>query len=86
MSGYKKPMRADKVALATVKIILTALVVGIAAIVLFYGIKDGWQSVIEWFVSKWACLIAVVLIVAGTASLWILSIFKKAKDLGDEEE
>lgn len=86
MKRYRKPMRADKVALATVRICLTALVVGIAVIVAFFAIRDGWASVFAWFSSKWACLVAIVIIVAATAALWLISVFKKAKELNDEEE
>lgn len=46
---------------------LSFAVVGIAAFVVGYGLKDGWASVLAWFSSKWAVYIYVGIAVYALA-------------------
>ena len=85
MRQYKKPKKADKMALATARTLLTAGLLAVVVMILYYGIVDGWDSVIAWFSSRWACLVGVLLLLAGTAAMWLWSFFKRAKELKDEE-
>lgn len=40
--------------------------VGIASLVLAFGLKDGWASVLAWFTSRWAMYVYVAI------GLWII--------------
>lgn len=85
MKRYRKPKRADKIALATIRILLTVGLLAIMAMVGYYAAVDGWESVLAWFTSRWACLIGVLILLAVTAGLWLWSFFKKMRELHDEE-
>ena len=81
---YKKRIKADKVALVTATTLLTAGLIAVIAMIAYYAIKDGWQSVLDWFSSRWACLVGVIVLIAGVAALYLLSFFRKWKELKDE--
>ena len=56
------------------------LLVGIASLVLAYGLKDGWASVLAWFTSRWAMYIYVGIGIWIIAVLYIVYISKKYED------
>lgn len=35
---------------------------GVTAFVVGYGLKDGWKSVLMWFVSRWAVYVYIAII------------------------
>ena len=65
VSKYKKP----KIFLIAVGI---ALVVGILAFVLAYGLSKGWEEVAWWFGSKYAVLLYVGVGLYGLLLAYIL--------------
>lgn len=56
------------------------LLIGIVSLVLAYAIKDGWESVLAWFTSRWAMYIYVGLGLWIIAVLYIIIISKKYED------
>lgn len=56
------------------------LLIGITSLVLAYGIKDGWDSVLAWFTSRWAMYIYVAIGLWIIAVLYIIIICKKYED------
>lgn len=50
------------------------VVIGIVAIVVGFGISDGWESVLNWFTSRWS--IYVYIAVAFLVFLAAYTIFK----------
>lgn len=84
-SHYKKPKSIKKNIVATIKILVTTAVIAVTAIVMYYGFTDGWQAVADWFSSKYACLIAVIILVAGFLAMWIISLAKTMKKVQDNE-
>lgn len=56
------------------------LLVGIISLILAYGIKDGWASVLAWFTSRWAMYIYVGIGLWIIAVLYIIIIAKKYEE------
>lgn len=52
---------------------------GIACFVVGYGLKDGWESVLAWFTSKWAMWVYVFAGIYGMAALAYF-FYKKNKE------
>ena len=65
----KKLDKATKVAIITT---ISFLLVGIAAMVIGFGIKDGWLSVAKWFVSRWAIYVYIALLLMVFVLLWFI--------------
>jgi len=82
---YKKPKSIKKNVVATVKILVTAATIALCAMVMYYGFTDGWQAVIDWFSSRYACLILIILLIAGVLVMWIISLAKTMKKVQDNE-
>lgn len=82
---YKKPKNIKKNVIATIKILATTLAVALIAIVMYYGCTDGWQAVIDWFSSKYACLFAIIGLIAGVLIMWVISLAKTMKKVQDNE-
>lgn len=84
MSGYKKPKNINRQVASTLRIIVTFGLLAVVAIIVYYGITDGWQSVVNWFTTKWACLVGFAMLIAVTLAWWLMSFIKKMRSLGDE--
>lgn len=51
---------------------LLIIIVGIITFVLAYGLSDGWQAVAEWFVSKYAVMLYIILGCYSLLVLWLI--------------
>lgn len=69
----------------TLKILGTALTIAVLGIVLFCGIANGWDSVARFFKGSYFCMILVLLLILGTAAIWIIYAVKKYKKVNDNE-
>lgn len=58
--------------------------IGIASFIVGYGLKDGWDSVIAWFTSKWAVWVYVFAVVYVFVALGYV-FWKKNKEMIDGE-
>lgn len=85
-SHYKKKSNIPTSVLSTMKIILTVALAAAIVMIGFFVIRDGWKAVIDWFSSSWACMFGLVLLVGATATLWIISIYKKLKVVSEDEK
>lgn len=65
----KKLDKATKIAIIST---ISFLVVGIAALVIGFGIKDGWLSVAQWFVSRWAVYVYIAVVIALFILWWVI--------------
>lgn len=84
---YKgKGFKVNKTALRTAQIVGTALVVAIFSIIIYFIATEGWHAVIEWLTSKWACMFAIIIIVAITIALWLVSVYMQFKKLKEGDE
>ena len=54
--------------------------IGITALIVGYGLTDGWASVLAWFGSRWAIYVYIIIGFIGFLVAWI--IFKSK--MGDE--
>lgn len=82
---YKKPKAGRQALFATLRIVLTAALVAVLGIIIFYVAKDGWESVLHWFVSKYACMILVILLFAATAAMWLWKLVKTMQRLKEDD-
>lgn len=85
MSMYKKPINVQKGFLKTVEILVSAAFLAIVGFLSYYIAKDGIQAVLAWFQGKWFCMVAMILIVAGSVCIWIFEIVKLMKRTGDSD-
>lgn len=56
--------------------------IGIAAFLIGYGLRDGWEAVLAWFTSRWAYIVytgAVVYVVALLCYIHIVKVSKEMK-------
>ena len=83
---YKKPVSINKVAWRTIKILLTALSVALIAIVAFFIIKDGWEKFLQWFVGKWACLGAMIIVFVVTLGVWGYEVIRTIRKVSEDGE
>ena len=60
--------------------------VGIIAFIVGYGLKDGWDSVIAWFSSKWAGWVYAFLIVYALFMVMYFNWKRIAKVLGGKSD
>lgn len=56
------------------------LLVGIAAIVVGFGLANGWESVLAWFGSRWAIYLYILLGLLFFLVLWIIYKAKMEED------
>lgn len=83
---YKKPKDVNKVAINTLKIVLSAAFIAIITICIYYIAVDGWESFIAWFQGKYFCMFAMIFVVAGFIGFWIWRIFKIMKGTSKDEK
>ncbi len=72
MKDKKKKLKLEKATIIAIISTLAFFLVGIAAIVIGYGVKDGWDSVGRWFTSRWAIYIYIVIALLIFALAWFL--------------
>ena len=65
----KKLDKASKIAIIST---ISFVLVGLAAFIIGYGVKDGWQSVLAWFVSRWAIYIYIAIAILVFALIWFV--------------
>ena len=82
---YKKPRRARTTVLATIRIVLTASVVALLGMIFYFAWKDGWEAVFAWFGGKYACAIVIILAVAATIAMWLVSVVKQIRSISEDE-
>ena len=72
MKNKKKIKKLDKASKIAIISTVSFLLVGIAAFVIGYGLKDGWMSVLMWFGSRWAIYIYIAIIILVLALVWFI--------------
>lgn len=46
-------------------------ILGITALVLGFGLTNGWESVLAWFTSRWAIYVYIMLAVVALICIWV---------------
>lgn len=64
----EKQSRNKKVVISTI----IFAILGITAIVVGFGLTDGWASVLAWLVSRWAIYIYIMLALVIFVVVWVL--------------
>ena len=82
---YKKPVSMNQAALKTARILLTVSTGVVITLCIFFIVKDGWQKFLMWFVGKWACLGAMIVIFAATLALWVWWTIETIKKVTEDE-
>ena len=72
MKNKKKEKKLDKA--SKIAIITTALFfgIGLAALAIGFGIKDGWWAVLSWFWSRWAIYVYIALAILIFILIWAI--------------
>ncbi len=83
---YRKPLKVNKIALRTCQILFSAMFIALAGIIIYYGATRGWQALGEWFKSQWACMIAVILVIAATIAIWLYTLYKFIQKVGGKDD
>ncbi len=84
-SQYKKPKDIKESTLKVVKLLVTFVLIAVIVMVAIFIGLNGFQAVLNWFVSKWACLVVVILLLVVTATWWILDMAKNLKKVAEDE-
>ena len=82
----KKNGSISKTVMSTIKILLTVALLAVIIMITYYVATEGWEAVIAWFKSSWACMFALVLLTGAVLALWIISIYRKIKAVREDEE
>lgn len=83
---YKKQSNISKSVIATIRILLTVALVASIIMIGFFVIRDGWEAVIAWFGSSWACMFFLIILFGACAAMWIIAIYKKLKVVSENEK
>ena len=82
---YKKPKANKKAIIATIRIVVTALVVAVFGIIFYYAATQGWEAVFAWFGGKYFCMSVMILLFGFTAMAWLWMVFKNIKGTSENE-
>ena len=47
-------------------------IIGIASIVIGFGLTYGWLAVLQWFGSRWAIYIYIIIAILGFLVVWLI--------------
>lgn len=82
---FKKPKNYRKSSYKIVKMLISFASIAVLTIIgVFIGV-NGFQAVIEWLVSKWACMMAVIILFAATIIWWIADFARNIKRSSEDE-
>ena len=82
---YKKPRNLKKTSLKMAKLLVTFALISIFTIIgVFIGL-NGIQAVMEWFASKWFCMVAVIALIAVVIAWWLWDFFRNMKRVAEDE-
>ena len=82
---YKKPKNNKKNVIATVRIVLTAAMVAVLGMIFYFAWRDGWESVFAWFGGKYACMVAIILLVGVTSAMWLITTIKQIRSMREDD-
>lgn len=84
-SVYKKPKGNNKALFATIRIVITFAVLAVVGMIGYFAVTQGWEAVFAWFGGKYACMVVVILLVAGTAVMWLWKLVRSMGRFKDDE-
>lgn len=80
---YKKPNKfwawVNKKGKWVLLSLLIFAVFGITALIVGFGLTNGWLSVLRWFGSKWAIMIYVLIVFIIFGAIWFIHKAKMEK-------
>lgn len=80
---YKKPNKfwawVNKKGKWVLLSLLIFAVFGITALIVGFGLANGWLSVLRWFGSKWAIMIYVLIVFIIFGAIWFIHKAKMEK-------
>lgn len=80
---YKKPNKfcawVNKKGKWVLLSLLIFAVFGITALIVGFGLANGWLSVLQWFGSKWAIMIYVLIVFIIFGAVWFIHKAKMEK-------
>lgn len=68
----KKKRKLEKTQIIAIISTSVFLIVGIAALVIGFGIKDGWDAVLRWFYSRWAIYVYIAIALLIFVLAWVI--------------
>jgi len=72
MKTKKKKKKLEKTDIIAIIGTVSFLIVGLAAFVIGYGVKDGWEAVGRWFTSRWAIYVYIAIVLLAFVLVWYI--------------